>query len=210
MVFAKINPFFYIIRIKKLENFMLRFAGTVMISWLFLGGLAEAGEPGNGKEGTNERVIMGWVEPVVLIPWGVELKAKLDSGAKTSSLHAEDIERFKKDGEEWVRFVIDIERKAKKIKQLHVEQPLARDVHIKRHRGSAKKRPVVSLEFCLNGKRHKAQFSLVDRSQLNYPVLLGRRFLKKAALIDSGKIFLTREGWKTCLVEYAAGEAPKS
>lgn len=188
---------------------MLRFVGTVMVFWLALGGLSQAEDPGSEKTSINERVIMGWVERVVLIPWGVELKAKLDSGAKTSSLHAEDIERFKKDGEEWVRFMIDVERKGKKIKRFQVEQPIVRNVRIKRHRGSAKRRPVVSLVFCLNGKRHAAQFSLVDRSQLNYSMLLGRLFLKKVALIDPSRTFLTGQGWQACLIEDAIGETPK-
>ncbi|ADJ28786.1 ATP-dependent zinc protease [Nitrosococcus watsonii] len=188
---------------------MLRFVGTVMVFWLLLGGVAKATDAGSEKKSTKERAIMGWVEPVVFIPWGVELKAKLDSGAKTSSLHAEHIVRFKKGDEEWVRFALAVEIKGKEIKQFQMEQPLVRDVLIKRHRGSAKRRPVVNLKLCLNGKHHRVQFSLVDRSQLNYPVLLGRRFLRKVALIDPGKTFLTSEGWKTCLIEYTASEVPK-
>ncbi|ADE15161.1 protein of unknown function DUF785 [Nitrosococcus halophilus Nc 4] len=185
---------------------MQRFV-SVMVFWLALCGVSEAADSGSEGVGAKERIIMGWVERVVLIPWGVELKAKLDSGAKTSSLHAEDIERFEKDGEEWVRFIIELEGKGEEIEPLQVEQPLVRNVRIKRHRGNAKRRPVVNLKFCLNGKGYETQFSLVDRSRLNYPVLFGRRFLKDVALIDPSKTFLTNEGWNTCLIKYAADEA---
>ncbi|QBQ55634.1 ATP-dependent zinc protease [Nitrosococcus wardiae] len=186
---------------------MQRFGGVIVFWLLALGGVSEAANSGSEGVGAKERIIMGWVERVALIPWGAELKAKLDSGAKTSSLHAEDIERFEKDGEEWVRFIIELEGKGEEMEQLHVEQPLVRNVRIKRHKGNAKRRPVVNLKFCLNGRSYETQFSLVDRSQLNYPLLLGRRFLKDVALIDPSKTFLTNEGWDACLIKYAADEA---
>jgi hypothetical protein len=44
----------------------------------------------------------------MLMPWGVELKTKLDSGALTSSLHATDVDVFEKDGDDWVRFTVDV------------------------------------------------------------------------------------------------------
>ena len=55
----------------------------------------------------DERDIFGWVERVVLREAGFELKAKLDTGAETSSLDAVDIRRFKRGGESWVRFTIE-------------------------------------------------------------------------------------------------------
>jgi hypothetical protein len=154
----------------------------------------------------KERIILGWIERAVLIPWGVEVKAKLDSGAKTSSLHAEGIERFERDGKEWVRFVIAVEAKGKEMERLHVERPLVRNVRVKRHHGNSKSRPVVSLKFCLNGKSYETQFSLIDRSRLNYPVLFGRHFLKDVALIDPGKTFLANKNQNARLIEYTSNK----
>jgi hypothetical protein len=185
---------------------MQRFAWVILF-WFILCGVSEASEAGSeGTRKAKERVIMGWIERAVLIPWGVEIKAKLDSGAKTSSLHAEGIERFEKDGEEWVRFVIAVKAEGKKMERLHVERPLVRNVRIKQHHSSSKRRPVVNLKFCLNGESYETQFSLVDRSRLNYPVLFGRRFLKDVALIDPSKTFLANEGQDKCLVKYATNE----
>lgn len=56
----------------------------------------------------EDKPVFGWVEKSTLEPWGVEVKAKLDSGALTSSMDARDIETFDKDGEEWVRFRLEL------------------------------------------------------------------------------------------------------
>src|SRR5690606_176596 len=57
------------------------------------------------KSNTN---IFGWLEKTRIEPWGVTVKAKLDSGALTSSMHAENIERFRKNDEDWVRFTVKV------------------------------------------------------------------------------------------------------
>jgi hypothetical protein len=189
----------------KLKYFMPLWA-LVILSWFVFCGVPKAADLGGKGMGMKERIIMGWVEQAVLIPWGIEIKAKLDSGAKTSSLHAEDIERFEKDGKEWVRFVIAAEVKGKEIERLQVERPLVRNVRIKQHHGNSKRRPVVSLKFCLNGETYETQFSLVDRSQLNYPMLFGRRFLKDVALIDPSKTFLANRNQDACLAKHASNE----
>src|SRR5699024_8205452 len=51
----------------------------------------------------------GWVETATVEPWGAEVKVKLDTGALTSSMQAEEIETFERDGEEWVRFTVEVE-----------------------------------------------------------------------------------------------------
>jgi hypothetical protein len=176
------------------------------LTWMFLlafsSGL-EAADSSADKVEIEERVIMGWIEGVVFVPWGLELEAKLDSGATTSSLHAKEVEQFEKEGKDWVRFIVDIGEDGEK-EGIRIERPLVRDVQIRRHEGKPDERPVVKLEFCLNGKNYEAEFSLVDRGKFNYPVLLGRRFLKKIALIDPRQTHLTDEGWNACLVKYRA------
>ena len=65
-----------------------------------------------GQALAADRPVFGWVEKTTIEPWGVELKAKLDSGALTSSLHATDVEIFEKDGDDWVRFTVDVHDEA--------------------------------------------------------------------------------------------------
>ncbi len=136
----------------------------------------------------QERQVAGWLEWVVLEPYGLKLKGKLDTGAKTSSLHAVDIEYFQRDGKEWVRFkTLDPRRGTQ---PMTIERPLVRDVRIKRHTAAFQERPVVSLDLCLGDQLVSAEFSLIDRRRFNYPVLLGRSLLKQERiLVDASAIF---------------------
>lgn len=137
------------------------------------------------------KVIAGWVERVSLPELSVMTKAKLDSGAKTSSLHAKDIEIFKKKGDRWVRFTVEIEAAGQQVTKTF-EKPRHRRVAIKEHEGDNDSRPVVLMDVCFDGRLHEVQFTLADRSRFIYPVLLGRRFLKRVAVIDPDETFLTQ------------------
>jgi hypothetical protein len=139
---------------------------------------------------------MGWLESVFLRPWNIRVTAKLDTGAKTSSLHADQIEHFKKNNEEWVRFTLSEEGNDK---PLTVERPLIRTVYIKERKANASKRDVVKLVLCKNGREHETEFTLVDRSNFNYPLLLGRSFLKGVALVDSDATFMYKAENDPCV-----------
>ena len=131
--------------------------------------------------------IFGWVEWVELMQGEVRMKAKLDSGAANSSLDATDIERFRKDGERWVRFTLtDPETE----ESMTVERPLERNVRIVRHDGNRQRRPVIKMEICLGDKAQEVEVNLIDRGEFIYPLLLGRSALEEFALIDSGETFL--------------------
>ncbi|MDY6812313.1 MAG: RimK/LysX family protein [Pseudomonadota bacterium] len=134
------------------------------------------------------RTLMGYVEKIVLLPEGLTLKARLDTGANTASLHADNIEEFERDGEHWVRFDFDHGGRD----AVQIEAPIERRVRIARHSGKDQRRAVVNLPFCLNGQRHHAQFSLIDRDELTYPALLGRRFLRDVAVVDPAARYLTQ------------------
>lgn len=136
--------------------------------------------------------VFGWLEHARLAKAHEHyFRVKLDPGAKTSSLHATNIKRFKRKGKRMVRFTFEEEDRVtgKKFK-LEFEKPLVRTVKIKRHRGKSMVRPVVKVEFYFGEQLYEAQFTLTDRSRFHYPMLLGRRFLKDVALVDSGKIYL--------------------
>ncbi|UTA46472.1 ATP-dependent zinc protease [Simiduia sp. 21SJ11W-1] len=139
------------------------------------------------------KMVVGWLESVQLLPADMRIKAKLDTGAKTSSLHAKNIEYFKKDGKTWVRFdFTDTNLDTKKKETHRLEGPLTREVVIKRHGAKNITRPVVAMNFCLYHQVYRTEFSLANRSKFNYSVLLGRSFLSKVALVDSSEIFLSR------------------
>lgn len=138
------------------------------------------------------KVIAGWVEKISLKEHKNILKAKLDSGAKTSSIHAEDIELFKRDGERWVRFNLIVDNEKGKTRTVALEKMRERRVKIKEHDGNHDSRPVVKIDICFDGRSYPVEFTLADRSEFIYPVLLGRRFLAGIAVIDPESTFLTQ------------------
>jgi hypothetical protein len=138
--------------------------------------------------------IVGWVERVNLLPDDVPVHAKLDTGARTSSIHAEGIGRFERDGEDWVRFTLVLEDPDDVFHRVPLERPIHRDVRIKDHDDASDHRPVVELEFCFDGRVERAQFSLTDRSTFIYPVLLGRRFLARRFVVDPSETFTAEKG----------------
>ena len=143
-----------------------------------------------------DTVSAGWLEYVVLEPWQIKLRAKLDTGAKTSSLHAINIERFKRNDQPWVRF--NTEDKKNDVVTKTIELPIKREVKIKSHHRDATSRPVVILSFCLNSYLYHGEFSLVDRTRFNYPVLIGRKILKNGILVDAGSTFTLAIDVKHC------------
>ena len=147
-------------------------------------GLAMAKKPVQVKN------VFGWVEKTRLEPWGVELKAKLDSGALTSSLHATRVEVFERDNDKWVRFTVDVEDEATgKMVSKTFEKPRYRRVLI-RGAGGEDRRPVVLMKICMGDTVYEEQFTLNDRSDMIYPVLLGRRTLAHLGYLDVTETFL--------------------
>ena len=136
-----------------------------------------------------EKTVYGLNEYAELSGINLQVAAKLDTGAKTASLSARDIKRFKRDGESWVRFYLAID-------DAHshpIERPLARVSKIKRRSGdydpeSDKNytlRPVISLEICMGKALRTIEVNLTDRSAFQYPLLIGSEALKRFdALVD--------------------------
>lgn len=139
----------------------------------------------------DRKQIVGWLERIRILPSNELVRAKLDTGAKTSSIHAEEIERFEREGQPWVRYTLVLKETRTRVHRVRGESPVVRRVFIKEHETRPDARPVVELEFCLDGLRHRAQFSLVDRSAFFYSVLLGRDFLAGSYIVDPDATFLT-------------------
>ncbi len=145
------------------------------------------------EEAVKEQLVLGWVQNARLLPSRMLMKAKLDSGAKSNAIHAEDIEQFMKDGKEMVRFTILKEHDDPGSEAIEMERPLVREVNIKiRNTEARESRLAVRLEFCLAGEIYNTVFTLANRSNFNYPLLLGRDFLKNKILVDSSQSFTHR------------------
>lgn len=137
---------------------------------------------------------VGWVESVTLMPWNLPFEAKLDSGALTSSLDARDIERFERDGESWVRFRLQFDDEDKgETFAMTLERPRVRRLTV-RGAGGTDERPVVLMDVCVDGVRYEEEFSLRDRSEMTYPILLGRRTIGHLGRLDVASTHLTEPG----------------
>lgn len=154
----------------------------------------------------GEKLVMGWLESVFVLPGNVRVTAKLDTGAKTSSLHASNVEHFKRSGIEWVRFNFVPDKGAEPIR---MERPLIRTAIIKERQAHSSERDVVRLEICKNGKNYETEFTLYDRSNFNYPILLGRSFLQDVALVDASETFLFKAETDPC-AKAVVEPSPKS
>ncbi|MNZ48416.1 hypothetical protein D3C78_661620 [compost metagenome] len=115
---------------------------------------------------------------------GQVLKAKMDTGALTASLSAKDIETFKRDGEDWVRFRLATKDAGNQV----YEHKVARISKIKTRSEedeedsevvAPSKRPVVDLELCLGNVKRTVEVNLTDRSSFNYPLLIGAKALRE-------------------------------
>ena len=134
----------------------------------------------------DDKVVVGSTEWIYLTPPGHHYQARIDSGATTSSLSAQDITRFERNGKRWVRFKLQHDDEAEPIE---IEAPLVRNVRIRQASAeNPERRPVVSLTVNLGTQlQQDAEFTLTDRSQMTYPILLGREFLRDITLIDVGR-----------------------
>ncbi len=186
---------------------MKRFSVVVLVFFMLIGE-AWGADRRPVQPPVKERLVLGWLESIFVKPWNIRLTAKLDTGAKTSSLHTDTIEHFTKDGQPWVRFRLSGNRR-KDHKGIVVERPLARIVYVKDRLSDASRRDAITLAFCKNGKDYETEFTLVDRSNFNYPVLLGRSFLKGVALVDANATFLIKSSTDPCAKKNAeSGSGP--
>jgi len=127
--------------------------------------------------------VLGWVEDVIIYPSGLKFSAKLDTGAKTSSIDANNIERFRDlDDKEWVRFSIQNKDGDSKTLEKRVEKW----VRIKQKGGGFAQRPVIKMSICLGSHMIVGKMNLSKRSEFSYRVIIGRNMLKKNVLVDSG------------------------
>jgi hypothetical protein len=130
--------------------------------------------------------IYGWREKILIDGMKNSLNAKLDTGAYTSSIHAEKKELFERDGKKWVRFIVTEPRK-KNSPRVRLEAPLVRIARIKVPGGESEKREVVKLTFKIGDRKLRGDFTLNDRSNMLSPVLIGRITIRELGWIDPSR-----------------------
>ena len=122
--------------------------------------------------------IVGYLENATILPIGLAMKAKMDTGADVTLMHAIDIERYQEDGENWVRFTLEGEGR-----NVIVRRPLVRVTRLRFAGNQVVERPVVQLGLCVAGYYKLAEVTLSDRSKMSTPLLIGKRFMRSGGLV---------------------------
>ena len=137
----------------------------------------------------TEKQIAGWVERVQIKALGLNIRAKLDTGAKNSSLNALNIKEYRKKEKRYVKFdIIDCNGKTKTF-----HKRVVRTAKIKRKDGFAEKRIVIKLNICIGSVCKVSQVNLTERKNFIYSLLIGRTFLKKNFIIDPSLTFIIKQ-----------------
>jgi hypothetical protein len=139
--------------------------------------------------GADPIQIFGWREEILIQGLQEKLKAKLDTGALTSSIHAEEKELFERDGKKWVRFIVT-DPTVKKPVRTRIEAPLVRIAKIKEPGAESVAREVVRLSFQIGERKMRGEFTLNNRNNMLSPVLIGRNMIKDLGWVDPARIDL--------------------
>jgi hypothetical protein len=138
----------------------------------------------------HSNTLVGWREWVSLpeadIAW---IKAKIDTGARTSSLHAFDVTEFERDGVSWVRFRIKPWQDSQE-DATTIERPIHDRRAIRSSSGHAQQRIVVILAIRLGGREVTAEVTLSNRDEMGFRMLIGRQALRQGFTIDPSRSFL--------------------
>jgi len=122
----------------------------------------------------EEKIKIGVVEEVILLPWGIRLPARIDTGAAHSSLDARGLT---------IKDNIAEFKLPKKYGGLQLRLPII-DWQTIRSAESKERRPVVEVELCVGPKQLRARINLNDRSKVKYPLIIGRNILRGNFVVD--------------------------
>ncbi|PRX37607.1 Uncharacterized conserved protein [Meinhardsimonia xiamenensis] len=133
--------------------------------------------------------VVGWRERVALPELGLDLlPAKIDTGARTSALHATHIVEFERDGRRWVRFHIP---HASGVHARDCVAPLADRRRVKNTGGVPQERHVIETLLVLGRRRWRIEVTLADRAEMRHPLILGRTAIRRhRLLVDPGRSWL--------------------
>ena len=134
--------------------------------------------------------IVGWREWVSLpdlgVPW---VKAKLDTGARSSAIHAFDIEAFERDGEDWVRYSLHPWQRTAE-EAVACESRVIAQRSIRSSSGHSEVRHVVAMDISLAGRVVTSEVTLSRRDEMGFRMLVGREALRQGFLVDPRRSYL--------------------
>ncbi|MBT8462608.1 MAG: ATP-dependent zinc protease [Gemmatimonadetes bacterium] len=141
------------------------------------------------KRSPNTLPVIGWREWVGLPDFGIEqIKAKVDTGARSSSLHAFDLQEFERAGAKWVRFQVHPVQRSRD-RTVEVEAEVLEHRSVRSSSGRASLRPVIVTDVRLMGITWPVELTLASRDEMGFRMLLGREAFRRRFLVDAGRSY---------------------
>ena len=117
----------------------------------------------------------------------LNIEAKIDTGAYTSSLHCKEVKQFTRNGIEYVSFLL-LDQEHPLFENKMIEWPVYKIKQVKNSFGDAEERFIIKTKIDFFDIVYEIEISLADLSLLDYPVLLGRKALRKKFIVDVSKL----------------------
>ncbi len=130
-------------------------------------------------------LVVGWREWVLLdgLDCDVPIKAKVDTGAATSALHAPGLKRFERDGEQWAGFWLR-PRQRTTLDSRRIEVPIIGERRVRSSNGKSELRPVIESSITIGDRKWAIELTLTRRDKMTFRMLLGRKALRGRAIVD--------------------------
>lgn len=140
----------------------------------------------------SEKKIIGRIEKIDLPNLSLfNLDAKIDTGAYTSSLHCHEVERFVKEGQNWVKFYV-LDPDHPEYEEKTYESTIHKIKKVKSSNGQIEERVIIKQKTQFQKYKRTIELSLTNRSEMKYPVLIGRKFLTGSFIVDVSKKYLLK------------------
>lgn len=138
-----------------------------------------------------DATLIGWREWVAFPDWGIPaVKVKIDTGARTSALHADDLEIVELEGRLFATFTVHPWQRSER-DGVEVSVPLVDERAVTSSSGDASTRPVVMAVIDLDGEPHQIELTLTRRDDMGFRMLLGRKAMEGRYLVDPSHSYLT-------------------
>lgn len=142
------------------------------------------------KNSFSNLIAIGWREWVSFPDWGIDyLKVKVDTGARTSSLHVKDLEYFEQDSISWVKFFAYPWQESVKNK-VRISAPVLSHRNVKSSSGCLERRPVILAKLKIADQEIETEITLTNRSTMGFRMLLGRSAIRNHFMVIAGKSYL--------------------